>query len=31
MKFGAWKTSSKDCKSTMLLDGTTKLEMSWRK
>jgi ribonuclease HI len=30
-KFGAWKISSMGWNSTMLLDGTTKLRMSWLK
>jgi ribonuclease HI len=29
MKFGAWKISSMGWNSTMLLDGTTRLQMSW--
>jgi hypothetical protein len=31
MKFGAWKISSTGWNSTMLLDGTTRPRMSWRK
>jgi hypothetical protein len=30
-KFGAWKTSSTGWSSTISLDGTTRLRMSWRK
>jgi hypothetical protein len=31
MKFGAWKISSTGWNSTMLLDGTTRQQMSWLK